>query len=99
MSDLLILILFQRSNVMICFRDIKQPILSAKVFDFTKSTNITEPDNFATTFRDEFYRFGLIVYTALTFRHIERAQCENVTKNPESPLTVSNFQFTSFTRD
>jgi hypothetical protein len=39
--------------------------ITAKIFDFTNSIDITEPEKYESNIRDEFYRFGLVI-----FKHI-----------------------------
>ncbi|CAF0711153.1 unnamed protein product [Brachionus calyciflorus] len=52
--------------------------VSAKIFDFVNSIELNGVDNYECKLRDEFYKFGQVIFMVATWRYLDRSECERL---------------------
>ena len=78
-------------NILIEFQG--KDLVSAKLYDFVNTIDITDnPESYEANIRDEFFRFGMILFLITTWKFLSRFECENLHKHTFDDINLYLYQ-------
>lgn len=66
----------------------------AKIFDFTNAIELTDSENYESKLKDEFYRFGQLIFMVTNWRYMDRFECDNIHNQRYEDL--NQYQYTLY---
>lgn len=82
----------QPDCILVEFRNKDQ--ISAKLFDFTSSIELTDTESYESKMKEEFYRFGQLIFMVSNWRYLDRYECDNIHNHRYDDL--NQYQYTLY---